>query len=607
MGRPRSSGKSKSGRTGPETGNRLASPALTPKRRPWSPEAIRETIESVATALILAFLFRTFIAEAFIIPTGSMATTLMGRHKDVTCSKCGYQYQVSASEEVNELGEPKGVRTVSGTCPICRFTMDVGPDNSWKQDFPSYPGDRIAASKSSYDIKDPQRWDVAVFHFPLLTHINYIKRVAGLPNESLRIQYGDVWVKSPDATTWEVARKPPEQILAVMQPVDDIDYRVSDAAALGIPPRWAPMEADAGPGRWEASPDGKSFHTDGNGPGTVWISYRHSVPSYQHWAFWTRLSPVRPEPLQPQLISDFNSYDTANYWGQTPRPVMPGGIGLPPNPVGQGLNWVGDLVVEFDWKAQAGGVIVVDLVKGGKHFLARLDLGQGTAGLTIPGSAEQLAPAPLGSSNTNRIRLAHVDRQLVLWLNGRVVPFDSPVTYRLDQVDTTVPTPEDLQPVRIGSQGAAGQLSHLRIFRDLYYVAQQARGGDGQAPIQTDFDPQRSDYPYRDCPTRATLDDSARFLDTMARFFSNPHAWTAFAHRHHVDFQLGEDQYLMLGDNSPMSNDSRLWDAKEFYVKRDLLIGEAVVLYWPHSWDRIPGTPIPLPFFPNVSRMGLVR
>src|SRR5437016_13102001 len=60
-------------------------------------DSMRETVESIAVAFILAFLFRSFVAEAFVIPTGSMATTLMGRHKDVQCPNCKYQYQASAS------------------------------------------------------------------------------------------------------------------------------------------------------------------------------------------------------------------------------------------------------------------------------------------------------------------------------------------------------------------------------------------------------------------------------------------------------------------------------------------------------------------------------
>src|SRR3978361_487458 len=91
------------------TAKPFATPAKTPARpatatRKIESHAIRETVESIVIAFVLAFLFRTFEAEAFVIPTGSMAPTLMGRHKDVVCPKCGYRYEVSASEEESEDG-----------------------------------------------------------------------------------------------------------------------------------------------------------------------------------------------------------------------------------------------------------------------------------------------------------------------------------------------------------------------------------------------------------------------------------------------------------------------------------------------------------------------
>src|SRR5262245_11491520 len=64
-------------------------------------ESNRDFVEQIVVALILAFLIRGFEAEAFVIPTGSMAPTLMGRHKDVICPECGIRFQVNASDEVD--------------------------------------------------------------------------------------------------------------------------------------------------------------------------------------------------------------------------------------------------------------------------------------------------------------------------------------------------------------------------------------------------------------------------------------------------------------------------------------------------------------------------
>src|SRR6185436_7890632 len=123
-----------------ETAAAAASPTT------WA-RTIRETVESIVLALILAFLFRTFEAEAFVIPTGSMAPTLQGRHKDVVCPQCGYAYRANASSEADEdvqamqerLGDPKltdreraGYRTgiqnkevVAVTCPLCHYLLRV--------------------------------------------------------------------------------------------------------------------------------------------------------------------------------------------------------------------------------------------------------------------------------------------------------------------------------------------------------------------------------------------------------------------------------------------------------------------------------------------------
>ncbi len=170
-----------------------------PEPSPSLFEQIREVCESLAVALFLAFLFKTFEAEAYVIPTGSMAPTLMGRHKDVVCDECGFSFQVSASEEMDGSANVRsGRHVVAGTCPQCSYTQYFGDENpNPKQDVgaPSFAGDRILVSKLEFDQRDLERWDVSVFRSPADPNINFIKRIVGLPNERLRIQYGDLFVQ----------------------------------------------------------------------------------------------------------------------------------------------------------------------------------------------------------------------------------------------------------------------------------------------------------------------------------------------------------------------------------------------------------------------------
>ena len=61
-----------------------------------------------------------------------------------------------------------------------------------------------------------------------------------------------------------------------------------------------------------------------------------------------------------------------------------------------------------------------------------------------------------------------------------------------------------------------------------------------------------------------------------------------------------QDQFLPMGDNSPRSLDGRVWDG-ENYVERDMLIGRAILIYWPHTKNE------PIKYFPNFERMGFIR
>jgi signal peptidase I len=80
-----------------------------------------------------------------------------------------------------------------------------------------------------------------------------------------------------------------------------------------------------------------------------------------------------------------------------------------------------------------------------------------------------------------------------------------------------------------------------------------------------------------------------------------------FDQRRTVEFALGPDQFFVLGDNSPCSSDARLWRTQHF-VERDLLVGKALFVYWPHPLNlHIPLTNVSIGVVPNLPSMGFIR
>ena len=78
-----------------------------PPRKPEEDTNVVETIQSLIVAFALAMGVRSFVTEGFVIPTGSMAPTLMGAHVRLTSEQTGYTYPADtgpANDEVRMLG-----------------------------------------------------------------------------------------------------------------------------------------------------------------------------------------------------------------------------------------------------------------------------------------------------------------------------------------------------------------------------------------------------------------------------------------------------------------------------------------------------------------------
>jgi signal peptidase I len=55
-------------------------------------------------------------------------------------------------------------------------------------------GERVLASRMSYWFNGPQRGDVVIFKYPCDPSKNYVKRVIGLPGDSIKIESGKLYV-----------------------------------------------------------------------------------------------------------------------------------------------------------------------------------------------------------------------------------------------------------------------------------------------------------------------------------------------------------------------------------------------------------------------------
>lgn len=386
-------------------------------RHQHSAESIITLLEWLVVAFILALLFMAFAMQAFQIPTGSMAETLRGAHYSIRCIRCGHRFDVGND----------AVSHQSPRCPNCSYTEPQHKLGRAKN------GDRIFVLKSIYQFFEPKRWDVIVFKNPTNPLDNYIKRLIALPEETVQLINGDVYIDG------KIKRKPANVQKELWMPIF-----LQDQQPLAAADYFNQTDTQSKP--WVTpfiNEPNSAWNTDDQ---TV---YTLKAPSeYQHSLVYV--------PRDNDDFRAFYGYNESS--GHSFKPM------------------VSDLMVRFYARGNdPEGYIGASLEKYGVHYAARVEFrGALVFTKTVNGQTTQLRPPMLSAikpiGNFEKFEFANVDQQLVLrWGDKRF-------TYDLSQDEDFKPIEahyEKAPAVRLFAMGSA-QIKHVGLYRDTFYMGKEA-------------------------------------------------------------------------------------------------------------------------------------
>lgn len=567
----------------------------------------REVVETVVFVVVLVLLLKLFVTEAFVIPTGSMAETLYGYQKIITCPKCAHLFPVNSHSEVEGDGpdlpgaRKAQVKLTRYVCPNCRHHGQI-------DDLPEWPknnsGDRVLVLKPLYHVRGPERGDVVVFKFPeqpqtQQTAQNYIKRAMGMGGETIAIHRGDLYVTTSlsypapaeDPLEWwqpkyrhrnseaavklfeasrkagftggvpggfRIARKEEGQLIADCRIVWDNDHQAEDLATL-LPHRWhAPEGAD----KWNTDNPRRPQAFAHKGDALDWIRYRHFRYEWKAANNGRGVEAADAAALKeqkPTFVDNFLGYNVS-------RPVNSDDERM----------WVGDLILECEAELAAGAEVALELSRGADRFRATFGGGKVTLSRSGGQNAEIASRPCKVNAGTYKLRFANVDARLWVWVDGKTVDFGTDADYDRTQLQDNEYDPEDTKkegwkrandidaPAGIGAKGAV-TARHITLHRDVYYTW----GGERHLK---DPEPQLS-------PGPATSEHTAADI-----------------------YYVQPGHYFCMGDNSAASSDSRSWGA----VPDRLMLGKAVFVFFPVSLDWKLGWP-PVRGTPGKNRVGFIK
>ena len=537
---------------------------------------VRTVSEAVVCLALAVILFRAFEVEGYVISTGSMAPGLYGYHKRVVCPNCTHAFARGVAFDddgepirADESDDAHAARAEVARCPNCGqggISLAGVPDNQ---------GDQLLVLKHVFELRDPRRWEVVVFRHPDDARQAYVKRVVGLPGEAVRVWGGDVYADGV------LARKSPAARRAVRLLVHDADEPPTGPHAL---PRWSGEAWGMHDAAAVGDAAGRTFllaeppAADGR---FAWLTYRHRLtsggthrtavtldrvpralryrtprlPRAYGWDADTRTlsaAGVLPDGDAAELLA--MGRDPAWRWAverlaanSRLAPVDDSGGynrgrgGEPPEPVRDFL-----VACTADLSADPAASLAAEVTDGRTRFRLTADRGRGLLELAelldlAPGGGTGSAPlvrrsVPLPAAfaaGPVELELSLFDRSAAVTVGGRS-PF---AAYEVDDgslADHTA-APESpfppADPVRVGGAGGAVRVSNLKLYRDVHYTRGRARHGVTE------------------------------------------------------DYRLDAGELFVLGDNSPVSLDSRGW--ADGAVPTRLLVGKPFVVHLPSRPGRL--------------------
>ena len=407
------------------------------------PHALRDNIEGLLTAFVLALIIRHFVFEVFQIPTGSMSPTLLGQHRDLVCTDCGFGFPVDTK------AVPSKRQTI---CPNCGYVLDeqaVG--RTFCTCFPARPqrmfwrgSNRVIVNKFLTHFRPPERWNVVVFRYPRVSlqclscgretedvpesesnrcpicgsnnvridRKNYIKRVIGLPGEEIEIRHGDIY------SDGKIVRKPDEIQEPLWHPVYDSAYM----------PKWPVPGFDP---RWRARAGAVVEHPE--------TGVLELIPDNENTA---RIQYAAP-------IVTYHAYN-----GYAPHDPS--------------LQPVGDLQWDITGRLSGSGTLRLGIAEDDVQYSARIAFSEGAASktaLVISGKTVAESDFFVDHSAEHRLVFSNADDHLELRVDGRVV-LDHKLTIPLGHVPEHTETSGAFLVLR----DAEARFSHIRLRRDVYYI-----------------------------------------------------------------------------------------------------------------------------------------